>query len=660
MLLKEITDTTKKLNVLFVEDNEFSRNEISNILKRFFKKLDTASNGKEGLELFKKNSYDIVITDVNMPVMDGFEMLKEIKNLNKNVFTLIITAFNETEYFLEAIKIGIDAFILKPINFEQLKSALEKIVKNYRLKINADIYFSLLTQYQQVVDKSSIVCKINTEGRIIYMNDAFVELMKYNCIELGKQKYYKFLKELNKNALKDILNVTLNKNDVWRGVIKLRTKDGKIVYLQSAIKAIFERKKLVEFIFLGYDITEIMQPKKFLLDYISSHKKPVVIIVEIENFVNLRNLFGERLTETIENKFLEILREKVPEEIDEVYNIGNGQYALVYDCKGNIDFQLLLMKLKKFQKNINEMEISVDDISYDVVVYISVARGKKALENARYGMEIAKKEKQMFVLADGILEENKKKVEKNIKMLHIIKDAIINNKIVCAFQPIVDNKNGKIVKYETLMRIKQGNVLVPPDEFIEIAKKAAYYSELTKIMLTKSFKKLRQNQNVSVNISEIDIARKNVREYIYDLLEKNKNIAHRITFELLEDEDSSKNEELEKFIKEIKKFGVKIAIDDFGSGYSNFYRLKKYKPDYLKIDGTLIKDIHKDKFSYSIVKSIVEFAKQNNIKTIAEYVENEEIFNKIKEIGVDYSQGFYFGKPLLFQQIKECNETKSL
>ena len=110
--------------------------------------------------------------------------------------------------------------------------------------------------------------------------------------------------------------------------------------------------------------------------------------------------------------------------------------------------------------------------------------------------------------------------------------------------------------------------------------------------------------------------------------------------------ESVKDFELIKtFIYDVKKLGVKIAVDDFGAGYSNFERLLDYQPDILKIDGCLIQNIETNSYSLSVVKTIINFAKEQNIKTIAEFVENEAIFNILNELGVDYSQGYYFGKP---------------
>ena len=134
--------------------------------------------------------------------------------------------------------------------------------------------------------------------------------------------------------------------------------------------------------------------------------------------------------------------------------------------------------------------------------------------------------------------------------------------------------------------------------------------------------------------------------YLDNVLEKLKfEDRNRLVFEILESENLSDYDFLEEFVLKYKKLGVKIAIDDFGSGYSNFIRIIRLKPDYLKIDGSLIKNIDKDNNSYEIVKSIIAFSKTLNIKTIAEYVHSEEIFNLLLELDVDEFQGYYFGKP---------------
>ena len=149
-----------------------------------------------------------------------------------------------------------------------------------------------------------------------------------------------------------------------------------------------------------------------------------------------------------------------------------------------------------------------------------------------------------------------------------------------------------------------------------------------------------------MNLSFKDILNYEFIDYLNNALEKLKfEDRNRLVFEILESENLSDYDFLEEFVLKYKKLGVKIAIDDFGSGYSNFIRIIRLKPDYLKIDGSLIKNIDKDNNSYEIVKSIIAFSKTLNIRTIAEYVHSEEIFNLLLELDVDEFQGYYFGKP---------------
>lgn len=130
------------------------------------------------------------------------------------------------------------------------------------------------------------------------------------------------------------------------------------------------------------------------------------------------------------------------------------------------------------------------------------------------------------------------------------------------------------------------------------------------------------------------------------MLEKYK-IGSRVVFEIVESESIEKFEQVRNFIEKVKSYECKIAIDDFGTGYSNFEYLLKLNADYIKIDGSMIKDIDTSKEAEIVVSTIVGFAKKMGIKTIAEFVENESILEKVKEMGIDYSQGYYFSAPKL-------------
>ncbi len=122
---------------------------------------------------------------------------------------------------------------------------------------------------------------------------------------------------------------------------------------------------------------------------------------------------------------------------------------------------------------------------------------------------------------------------------------------------------------------------------------------------------------------------------------------NRIIFEILESDYITDYTLLEEFIVKYRRQGIKIAIDDFGTGYSNFSHIMKIRPDYIKIDGSLIKNINTDKNSYELVKSVIDFSKALNIKVIAEFVHSREVYNIVFDLGVDEFQGFYLGQPSL-------------
>jgi EAL domain-containing protein (putative c-di-GMP-specific phosphodiesterase class I) len=170
-------------------------------------------------------------------------------------------------------------------------------------------------------------------------------------------------------------------------------------------------------------------------------------------------------------------------------------------------------------------------------------------------------------------------------------------------------------------------------------------------MIDKSFAVFEKNDlEFSINLSIEDVMNSKLFYFIIEKL-KNSNAASRLTFEILESESIEDFNKVEKFINEVKRYGVKIAIDDFGSGYSNFSYLIKIKADYIKIDGSLITDIDTDRSASLVVQTIVDFAQKLGMKTVAEYVHSSVVMDKVKELGIDYSQGFYIDEPTLKDSI---------
>lgn len=249
-------------------------------------------------------------------------------------------------------------------------------------------------------------------------------------------------------------------------------------------------------------------------------------------------------------------------------------------------------------------------------------------------------------------EETNKHLEHEMKMLQILNQVVENDRVIPYFQGIHDNNQRVINKYEALMRIQDDEgVIYNPYEFLGIAKKYHLYASLSMMMIRKVFSNFAGKESVvTVNLSADDINVKEIRHQIYDLLDQLGD-ASNIIFEILEDEELRDMEVLREFITNVRTYGVKIAIDDFGSGYSNFMEIIKIEPDFIKVDGNIVKDIETTAINEKVLENIVFLGKQLNATIVAEYVENEMIQEKIEALGIRYSQGFHFARPLPYEEL---------
>ena len=202
---KDFFHCLKKLSLLYVEDDNNTREELEYFLKNKVKELYVAKNGQEGLEFFEKYQPDLIITDIQMPVMTGTKMIKLIKEKNKTIPIVIITAFNDTDYLFEAIKLNVTNYLTKPLNLFALSEVLANIAKNINLeKENKEIYNSL-KQYKDIVDERSIISKIDINGIITYVNEPFERISGYTKEELIGKSY-------------DIVTVPLIDNNTFKNI----------------------------------------------------------------------------------------------------------------------------------------------------------------------------------------------------------------------------------------------------------------------------------------------------------------------------------------------------------------------------------------------------------------------------------------------------------
>ena len=370
-----------------------------------------------------------------------------------------------------------------------------------------------------------------------------------------------------------------------------------------------------------------------------------LVLINIDTFSQINDFYGHDFGDEVLVEFANKLQETcIEDKSTKLFRLSGDEFVILML---NMPSHKVVLKTQEISNIINSSKYNVNNeiVSLNTTISISFENKNQLLMTADMALKIARRESKNIIVYDKSMSLNKE-YENNMLWTKKIKAAIKNDKIILHYQAIVDNATQKINKYESLIRlVDEDDKIISPHLFLDIAKKSKLYKQLTKIVIRKSFDMFRENDaDFSINLSIEDILDKEIHNYILEMLGIY-HVSNRVIFEIVESESIENFEEIQKFINSVKVLGCRIAIDDFGTGYSNFVYLMRLEPDFIKIDGSIVKDILTNENSEIITSVIVDFAKKANIKVIAEFVENEDIFNKIKELGIDYTQGYYFSKP---------------
>ena len=413
--------------------------------------------------------------------------------------------------------------------------------------------------------------------------------------------------------------------------------------VKSKTKDLEAKKDELRYKLYNDELTNLPNRNK-LLDAINEKNFSCLILLNIDSFNEINDFYGYETGDFILKEYSILLKNRLLSTDLDLYKMPSDEFAITCRKATGIEqlkeiIQYLISQTQKYIFNYKGQDINI------TVTVGATLKKQNILANADMALKKAKKERKNYIIHDESIDITKE-YEENLRWAKIVKTAIENDKIVPYFQPIFSLKAGEIVKYEALARLidENGNV-IPPYAFLKIAKRTKLYPHITKTMIDKTFEYFKDKKFIfSINLSVIDIMDKDMVKFIEKKIE-NFREPYRINFEILESEGIKNYDEVLNFIKKIKSFGCIISVDDFGAGYSNFEHILKLNVDVLKIDASLIKNIDKNHNAQIIIKTIVDFANMLGIKTCAEFVSSPEIYEKTKELGIDYFQGYYIGKP---------------
>ncbi|MGE4267847.1 MAG: cache domain-containing protein [Deferribacterales bacterium] len=521
-----------------------------------------------------------------------------------------------------------------------------------------------LKQYKFIMDESSIVSMTDPSGVITYVNDQFCTISGYTREQLTGHKHNILRHPDTPSEYFAELWKTIARGKIFKGIIKNLRPDGSHYYHNVVIIPIKdENEKIVAYTSCSQDVTEVIENRERmqvvfntdkltglgnrykLQQDIETSKKPCLAIMDIDRFHEINELYGMKLGDGLLSMFADRLTKDVHLKTFELYRLHSDVFAILAPY---MDIMSFMEIVKNAAANITKEYFVISDKEMILSCCIGFADSTRSdiMAEADIAVQQAKFENKAFQVFDPNLTDNFATYEQNIKILKMLNDAVDKDRIVPFFQPIYSFGAKEIWKYECLIRIiGENGEVIPPSQFLDISKQTRLYPKLTLAVVRKSIDMFRKvNAEFSVNLSVEDLLNEDTMNGIFRYA-SDAGVMNRMVIEIVETERLTGDENILNIISRFKHNGTKIAIDDFGSGYSNFDYLLKVQADYVKIDASIIRLISKDERASDIVRSITSYAKKMKMQTIAEFIADEATAIKAKELGVDFAQGYWFGKP---------------
>ena len=381
-----------------------------------------------------------------------------------------------------------------------------------------------------------------------------------------------------------------------------------------------------------------------LNEYLDSKGRKSLILINIDDFSTINESQGFNIGDKLLQAFGKYLDKKYRPTVD-VFHLHGDIFALLYTDMDSDDVERCMQELKleisAYPFHIENLKLHIT-ISLGIVLHENgnlIQKAEFAIKEAR---SLGKNNSQVYSNDLSVIRT----IHANSKWTEHLREAIKEDKIHAYFQAIKSYETGEIEKYEALVRLEYNGTIYTPYLFIDAAFYSGFIYDIFKIIFKKTCEKAQNSKcEFSVNISEYDLQEETFFEYVQEVLVRYNIEPSQITLEILEYKSISHDEKIKQLIQKLHDFGLKISIDDFGTQCSNFSQLNNLPIDYIKIDGSFIKDIVTNEDSQIISRTIIDFARHKKIPVIAEFVCDGEVYQYVKAIGADYAQGYFISEP---------------
>lgn len=370
-----------------------------------------------------------------------------------------------------------------------------------------------------------------------------------------------------------------------------------------------------------------------------------VLMVDLDHFKRINDRYGHEAGDTVLLHAARILQRVT--RLDDIIIRYGGEEFLVF-IVGVTDRKRILQIAYRIHQAFLEQPVK----SHGETIHLTASVGVVPIPGKTMGIEdaIQLADKMLYIAKTSgrnrvVVFEEETDAPRPL-LFKEIEELIEHGKLFFLYQPIVSAQSGEIVRYEVLARLRGKNRIFRPDEFIPPLRGTLVYRTLSKQLLENAFNLCREKEvSLSINFDINDFLDETLFEMIFDEIRTHKDIAERLTVELLEETTLPDLNLLSEKIQRLRELGIHIALDDYGKGYAGLNYLIYFRPDLVKIDRIIIAKAMEDKIVLDILKTLQDAASNMGVATVAEGIEDAETADMVKKIGINYMQGYFFGKP---------------
>ncbi|MBV1789802.1 bifunctional diguanylate cyclase/phosphodiesterase [Marinobacterium sp. D7] len=369
------------------------------------------------------------------------------------------------------------------------------------------------------------------------------------------------------------------------------------------------------------------------------------ILINLDEFHAINTLFGYETGNRLLVQVADTISRQLPSGARLFRSQVDEYFVLLESAQPKSSMHLTQQLLDSIFEPIEAEDNRQITVTARAGIALQVPRALDLLNYAREAMDQARKSgKDMQLYTDDMRPQERYK--KNLHWLNTVNDAFRQGRVVPWFQPILDTRTGKICHYEALARlIDTDGTIHTPYAFLPAIRKSHLYRQLTTAIIEQSFALFSNRQSsLAINLTRFDLLDHQTMDHLVHSVSQY-GMEERVIIEVIESESIDYQDEVLQVLQRCKQAGIRIAIDDFGSGYSNFDQMLKIDADYLKIDGELVRRLHSSSKAQALVAAVISFAHGLGIPMIAEFVEDRQTLEKLKAFGVQYVQGYGVGRP---------------